>query len=205
MKKAALVEYGIGNLDSVARAVEECGAEPIVTHDRHQLSLASAIILPGVGAFAVGMENLRKLNLCDVLNEQVLEKQVPFLGICLGMQLLATAGWEGGEQTPGLTWIDGEVKRLQPEMGERVPHIGWNEVFFTDSNPLFTGIASGKDFYFAHSYHLACRDKSNVAAQSDYCGGFTCAVRKGNIFGVQFHPEKSQRVGLLLIKNFLSL
>lgn len=205
MKKVAIVDYGMGNLDSVARAVEECGGNPLITNDPHGLKVANYIILPGVGAFAAGMRNIRERGLEDLLSEQVIGKCIPFLGVCLGMQLLATKGWEAGE-TVGLGWLEGEVKRLKADGPDvRIPHVGWNEVIFTRASPLFDSIPSGKDFYFVHSYHLLCSNKGDVIACTPYCGGFISAVGRGHVFGVQFHPEKSQRVGFQVIKNFLTL
>ncbi len=205
MKRVAIVDYGMGNLDSVARAVEECGGNPVITNHANDLQIANYIVLPGVGAFAVGMRNLRKGGFDEILGEQVLDRGIPFLGICLGMQLLATKGWEI-EETPGLGWIEGEVKHLQPNSPqERIPHVGWNEVVFTRDSALFAGIPSGKDFYFVHSYHLICRKEQEIIARTPYCGGFVSAVERENIFGVQPHPEKSQRLGFQLIKNFLAL
>jgi len=205
MKKVAIVEYGMGNLDSVARAVEECGGSPVITSEARDLELANYIVLPGVGAFAVGMRNIRERGLDKVLGEHAIDKGVPFLGICLGMQLLGTKGWEG-EETDGLGWIEGEVKRLEPHgPAERIPHVGWNEVTFAQASPLFSGIPSGKNFYFVHSYHLSCRNAGDVLARTPYCGSFISAVGRANVFGVQFHPEKSQRVGFQVIKNFLTL
>ena len=205
MKKVAIVNYGMSNLGSVVRAVEECGGDPLVTDQAREFEQASCIILPGVGAFAMGMQNMRSRHLDEILAEQVIHQQIPFLGICLGMQLLATKGWEGGENA-GLDWIAGEVKRLEPDAPNvRIPHVGWNEVVFTQDSPLFAGIPSGKDFYFVHSYHFVCQQSQNISAITPYCGSFTSVVAKDNIFGVQFHPEKSQRVGFQVLKNFLAL
>lgn len=205
MKKVAVVDYGMGNLDSVTRAVEECGGNPVITNKARDLEVANHIILPGVGAFATGMRNIHERGLGELLAAQVIEKGIPFLGICLGMQLLATKGWEG-EETSGLGWIEGEVKRLQPDDQDvRIPHVGWNEVIFTQSSPLFRDIPSGKDYYFVHSYRLFCRHERDVIARTPYCGGFVSAVGRDNVFGVQFHPEKSQRLGFQVIRNFLAL
>lgn len=205
MKKLAIVDYGMGNLDSVARAVEECGGNPVVTSDARDLRSANYIILPGVGAFAVGMRNIRERRLDEILGEQVIDNGIPLLGVCLGMQLMAEKGWEGGE-TKGLGWIEGEVKRLEPDGSDvRIPHVGWNEVIFIQESPLFNGIPSRKDFYFVHSYHLSCSNGTEILARTPYCGGFVSAVGKNHIFGVQFHPEKSQRLGFQVLKNFLSL
>ncbi|MEQ9667158.1 imidazole glycerol phosphate synthase subunit HisH [Coleofasciculus sp. G2-EDA-02] len=205
MKKVAIANYGMGNLDSVARAVTVCGGEAQITHNVHDFEVAHYIILPGVGAFSRGIQNLRNCGLEEVLREQVLGQGIPLLGICLGMQLLASKGWEGGE-TEGLGWIEGEVKRLEPNQSDvRIPHVGWNEVVLAQSSPLFQDIPSGTDFYFVHSYHFSCHVQQNVIAYTPYCGGFVSAISRDNILGVQFHPEKSQRLGLQVIKNFLAL
>jgi len=205
MNRVAIVDYGMGNLDSVARAVEECGGDPVVTDRAADLETANRIILPGVGAFPEGMRNIRFRSLDRILREQVADKGIPLLGICLGMQLLASRGLEGGE-TEGLGFIDGEVRRLVPG-GEdvRIPHVGWNEVVVEGDPPLFRGIQPGKDFYFVHSYHFCCTRREDVLARTPYCGGFVAAVGRGPVFGVQFHPEKSQRTGFRLLRNFLGL
>lgn len=200
----AVVDYGMGNLDSVARAVEECGGSPVVTDRIEDLRSADRIILPGVGAFPDGMANLRERSLDGALQEQAV-RGVPLLGICLGMQLLAAEGWEGSHTT-GLGLIEGSVQRLEPN-GEpiRIPHIGWNEVDLVRSSPLFEGVDSGRDFYFVHSYALVCSQPDDVLARTAYGGGFVSAVERGNVFGVQFHPEKSQKRGLQLLRNFIAL
>ncbi len=203
MSQVAVVDYGMGNLDSVARAVEECGGEPIVTREPRDFSTATHIILPGVGAYSVGMQNIRELGLDEILGEQVIDNGIPLLGICLGMQLLSIRGWEGGE-TSWLGWIEGEVRLLEPNGPDiRIPHVGWNEVVYVRPSPLFDGIPMGKDFYFVHSYHFHCADETDIIATTDYAGGFISAVSRRNVWGVQFHPEKSQKLGFQVIKNFL--
>lgn len=204
-KRVAIIKYGMGNVDSVKRAVEECGGSAVISNKKSDLESATHIILPGVGNFKNGMEHLESDNLISLLYNQIIEEKKPFLGICLGMQLLAQKGWEGGEK-PGLGWIQGEIKRFSPnEKDTRIPHIGWNEVFFENENPLFKGILSGKDFYFVHSYHFVGCKKAEVIGYTPYCGSFISAVNKDNIFGVQFHPEKSQKIGFQLIRNFLDI
>ncbi len=205
MKTVAIVDYGMCNLDSVARAVEECGGKPVVSSQARDLETASHIILPGVGAFPDAMRNIRERALDAALYEQAIEKQVPFLGICLGMQLLATKGWEM-EETQGLGFIPGEVKRLDP-FGEdrRIPHVGWNEVYPARDSPLFRDIPAGRDFYFVHSYHLCPQDDADTCARTPYAQGFVSAVHRDLVFGVQFHPEKSQRVGFQVLRNFLAI
>ncbi len=205
MKKVAIIDYGMGNLDSVARAIEECRGNPVITDRAEDLRKANYIILPGVGSFGNGMWNIRALGLESILKEEVLQNRIPFLGICLGMQLLASRGHEGGE-TAGLGLIPGEVVRFQPDGPEvKIPHIGWNEVILEKRHPLFAEIPSGKDFYFVHSYHFVCENQEDVLSRTPYCGGFISAVRRGNVMGVQFHPEKSLQLGLKLLTNFLSL
>jgi glutamine amidotransferase len=203
--RVAIVNYGMGNLDSVARAVQECGAEPVVTDQARDLESATHIILPGVGAFALGMANIRALGIDEALTEQVRSREIPFLGLCLGMQLLATRGYETEEST-GLGWFDAEVRRLEPNgSADRVPHVGWNDVELLRDTPLFSGVKSGTDFYFVHSYHVVCRDAADVVGRTPYCGTFVSAITRGNIWGVQFHPEKSQRPGFQVLRNFLAL
>jgi glutamine amidotransferase len=205
LKKIAIVDYGLCNLDSIGRAVAYCGGYPLVTNQPKEIEKASHIILPGVGAFHYAMGNLRNLGLVEFLSEQVLGKSIPFLGICLGMQLLASKGYEGGD-TQGLGWIAGEVRKLVPTaQQERIPHVGWNEVHYLRTSPLFANIASRKDFYFVHNYHFCCSNGNHVIAYTPYCGSFTSVVGMDLIFGVQFHPEKSQRLGFQVLKNFLAL
>jgi glutamine amidotransferase len=205
MKKVAIVDYGLCNLDSISRAVQECGGDPVVTDGPQELRNAAYIILPGVGAFPDAMRNMWDRSLPETLYEQVMVRQVPFLGICLGMQLLAKKSYEVKE-TPGLGWVDAEVRRLRPSAGgERIPHIGWNEVVLVRECPLFRGIPSEKDFYFVHSYHLCLDAEAPVVGKTPYCGGFVSAVQHELVFGIQFHPEKSQRLGFQLLRNFLAL
>ncbi|MFA6568258.1 MAG: imidazole glycerol phosphate synthase subunit HisH [Victivallales bacterium] len=205
MGKVAIIDYGMGNIDSVLRAVEECGAEPVLTNEKAVLETCSSIILPGVGAFSDAMRQLKKLSLDLIIKEQVLEKNIPFLGICLGMQLLASRGTEGGD-TEGLNLIKGSVARFESNAKDiRIPHMGWNEVVFKTDSQLFNGIDSGKDFYFVHSYHFKPDNDSDIAGTTPYCGEFVSVVGRGLIFGTQFHPEKSQKTGFRLLRNFLEI
>lgn len=205
MSDVVIVDPGVSNIDSVARAVELCGRRPVIAEDAGPISYADHLILPGVGAFPDGMRGLHTRGLIEALSDRVLGHGVPFLGICLGMQLLATCGTEV-EETPGLGWIDATVTRMVPTATDRrVPHVGWNEVRIARANELFGQIASGRDFYFVHSYRMVCRDFANVLATTPYCGGVVSAVQRANVFGVQFHLEKSQRAGLELLRNFLDL
>lgn len=202
MQLVAIVDYGMCNLDSVARAIEECGGRPVVTADPAELARAERIILPGVGAFPDGMRQLHERGLVEPLRQQA-RQGIPLLGICLGMQLLADTGWEGSE-TPGLGLIGGRVRRLDPAAGERIPHVGWNELQLVRNSPLFEGLHSGADFYFVHSFHLEAKDTAAVTAWTPYCGRFASAVQRGAVYGVQFHPEKSQRLGFAVLRNFLA-
>lgn len=204
MSFVAVVDYGMGNLDSVRRALEVCGATVVVTSDPADLADADRIVLPGVGAFGVAMENLRSLGLDAALTEQVVDLGAPFLGICLGMQLMASRSTEHGDHV-GLGWIAGTVDRLVPtDDGARVPHVGWNEVHPTAPHPVFAGVEPDRDVYFVHSYAVACDDPASSLATTPYCGGFTSVIGAGSAVGMQFHPEKSQQVGQQLLRNWLA-
>lgn len=190
----------------MARALEDLGATPIVARHPDDLGPAAKIILPGVGSFPAGMRALAERGLDTALTDLVLSRGVPVLGICLGMQLMATWGFEG-ERTPGLGWLEADVRRLDtvapPGEVLRVPHVGWNDVTPVTDARLFDGVPAGANFYFVHSYHLVPADPSAVAATTPYGTGIVAAVSRGHIFGVQFHPEKSQRTGRRVLRNFL--
>jgi glutamine amidotransferase len=201
----AVIDYGAGNLRSVVNALEAIGQKPLVTSNPADLAKASAIVLPGVGAFGDGMESLRRLNLIKVLNEEVLGKKKPYLGICLGLQFLAQVSFEQGTHD-GLGWINGKVVRLEPCSSEyRVPHIGWNDLQINRDSLLFEDLEDSPVFYFVHSYRLVVEeeDRDVVTATCWHGQSVTAAVQKDNIFAVQFHPEKSQRSGLNLLSNFV--
>jgi imidazole glycerol-phosphate synthase subunit HisH len=200
--KVVIIDYGMGNVFSVKNALDALKVESIISCERRAIMDATHIILPGVGAFAEGMESLKNHKLIPLLEDEVLREKKPFLGICLGIQLLASAGEEHGVHA-GLGWISGRVRRfVLDEKKYPVPHIGWNDVTLEKGNLLFTDI-SNPVFYFVHSYHIDVADNSTTAAKCDYGGEFVAAVQRGNIFGVQFHPEKSQKSGLQLLRNFL--
>jgi imidazole glycerol-phosphate synthase subunit HisH len=200
-----VIDYGMGNLGSVKRALEECGANVLISDDPQDIPKAERMILPGVGAFPDGMANLRQRGWIEGIKAAVFEREVPLLGVCLGMQLLVEIGHEG-EETSGLGLIPGSVQRLHPDRpSARIPHVGWNEVHVTQDNPLFKGIATGSDFYFVHSYHVAVQQAKNAIATTPYCGGFVSALMATpRIFGAQFHPEKSSKPGFQLLRNFLA-
>jgi glutamine amidotransferase len=202
--RVVVVDYGVCNLDSVRRALEECGAAVEVSGDPAALGRADRILLPGVGAFPVAMRHLTDRGLDEALVSEV-RAGAPLLGICLGMQLLATKGTEAGG-ADGLGLIPATVERLEPTATEqRIPHVGWNEVTPAVDHPLFTGIEPTSDFYFVHSFHVCCDDPDDVVATTPYVGGFASAVSRGTVHGVQFHPEKSQQAGFALLRNFLLL
>lgn len=202
--KVAIIDYGMGNVFSVKNALDAIKAENLVSSDSYAISNATHIVLPGVGAFAEGMDSLRNLNLISVLEDEVRFRKKPFLGICLGMQLIASESNEHGVHA-GLDWIKGCVRRFErDERRYTIPHMGWNDVTSNKGNILFRGI-SKPVFYFMHSYHFDVLDKKNISSRCNYGGEFVASVQKDNIFGVQFHPEKSQKSGLQLLNNFLGL
>ena len=201
----AIIDYGSGNLRSAAKAFERQAAEPVlVTGDPDRVAAADRIVLPGVGAFADCRRGLEKLDgMLEALTEAVMAKGRPFLGICVGMQLMADAGLEHGRH-PGFGWIGGEVRAVTPsDPALKVPHMGWNALAMRRRHPVLDGIGGGTDVYFVHSYHLAARDPGDVLATVDHGGPITAAVGRDNLVGTQFHPEKSQAAGLRLIGNFL--
>lgn len=202
--RVAIIHNGLSNIDSIRRAVEECGGLVTIVDGPEGLRGADRVILPGVGAFTDGIRRLREGGIDEALRQVVLEEGAPFLGICLGMQLLAELGTEGGK-TQGLGWFPARVERLAATTADRrVPHVGWNEVFPKNGASLFKGIDPGTDFYFVHSFHVVCEVEDDVAARTPYCGEFSSAIGRGHVFGVQFHPEKSQRAGFRVLSNFLA-
>jgi glutamine amidotransferase len=210
----AIIDYGSGNLHSAAKAFERAAresghAQPIgVTSDPEAVRRADRVVLPGVGAFADCRRGLDRLpGMVEALCETVLRRGQPFLGICVGMQLMAERGREY-ETTQGLGWIAGEVCRISPgDPGLKIPHMGWNTLTERRPHPLFVGIplgAQGLHAYFVHSYHLRVSDHADLVAESDYGGPVTALIARDNYAGTQFHPEKSQKLGLALIANFLN-
>ena len=203
--KISLIDYGMGNLGSVRRSLEECGARVETAVSPEQLSGADGLVLPGVGSFREGVERLRSLGFAEAIRKAALEEEVPLLGICLGMQLLAEQGEEGGT-TEGLGLIPGRVRRLETSSPtERIPHVGWNEVQWTKTSPFSQDVPFGTDFYFVHSYHFVPAEPSAILAKTPYCGDFVSVVSQGTIYGTQFHPEKSSKGGFKLLKNFLGV
>ena len=203
MADITIVNYGMGNIGSVVNAFERLDATCEVTADANQIRRARALVLPGVGAFPAAMENLTKLGLVEPLTEAVVGASTPFLGICLGLQLIAEDSVEGG-LTRGLGWIKGHVVALRPSVALPVPHVGWNEIAFATTAPLFNRIGSVPHFYFDHGFALQCADDV-ATATCDYGGRCVAALQRSNIHAVQFHPEKSQRNGLRVLRNFLRI
>jgi len=197
-----LLDYGSGNVRSVANLLGHLRIEHRVSNDEADIDAATHFVLPGVGAFGAAMEKIRERIPLDRLTIAVQREHKPFLGICVGMQVLADRGEEFGSH-PGLGWIPGTVRRLQ-EHGLPIPHVGWNEVRARGPEALL-GTHDGLDFYFVHSYVFAALEQEHVVATTRYGEEFASVIRKGTIIGVQFHPEKSQKAGMLLIQNFLRL
>ena len=197
MGRTAIVDYGVGNLKSVTNAMDYLGLSTCITSDAGELELADAIILPGVGAFPDAADKLRSSGLDQVLAAQA--RQKPILGICLGMQLLFDRGEEVRE-CKGLGLVGGCVRKIETDL--KLPHIGWNSLRFPNPSPLFAGVEEGAYVYFVHSFCGVAADPATVIAQTDYGTPVVAAVQKGNVYGCQFHPEKSGEVGLQILKNF---
>ncbi|MEK7124180.1 MAG: imidazole glycerol phosphate synthase subunit HisH [Patescibacteria group bacterium] len=198
--KILIIDYGVGNDQSVINALYSLGYDFSVSNKKSDIENANAYILPGVGAFAEAMKNIDKFGIKSLLQEQVLEKKKPLLGICLGFQVLADYSKENGFYK-GLGFIKGGVIKLENRKNLRIPHVGWNTLNIVKKNPLFSKLSGNPSFYFDHSYHFAC-DQKYIAATCDYGQKVVVAVQKDNIFGVQFHPEKSQNNGLKLFRSF---
>jgi glutamine amidotransferase len=201
--KVGIVNYGMGNLASVYRALETIGYDPLIANYPEELRAASRIILPGVGAFAEGMDRLNSGGWTGEIRRLVSGEGRPLLGICLGMQFLADSGSEGGERD-GLGFIAGEIVHLADQgCTDRVPHVGWNEMHITRADPLFETIPEGTDYYFVHSYAFQVADPAHLLGTVPYGCDVAAVVRSGNVWGTQFHPEKSSKAGLQLLRNFV--
>jgi glutamine amidotransferase len=204
MASTVIIDYGVGNVGAVANMIRRIGGEALVSRDAAEIRGAERIILPGVGAFDRAMEQLVASGVVEVLDECVLDFGTPLLGICVGMQILARGSEEGGR--PGLGWIDARVQRFrQPVDGAiRIPQMGWNRVDVVCQDPLVSGFEHAPcHLYFLHSYHMVCDDERDVIAWTVYGNRFPSIVRRGNVWGVQGHPEKSHRYGMSLFRNFL--
>jgi glutamine amidotransferase len=195
-----IVDYDVGNLASVCNMLRKAGADAVISRDKNEILMADKLILPGVGHFDHGMKMLQGSGLRGALDEFALELRKPVLGICLGAQMLGKKSAEGDQ--PGLGWIDMECRRFPDAEGFRVPHMGWAEIQPKHSSMLFDNALADARYYFVHGYYMACNDPHNVLATCNYGIEFTCSVQRDNIFGVQFHPEKSLRHGLALMRAF---
>ena len=196
----AIIDYGAGNLRSVQKACEFVGAQADITSDPNAIAAADHVILPGVGAFGDCMNSLRRNGLTDVIH-QVTERGTPFLGICLGMQLL----FDSSEESPGISGLGifpGKIIKIPQQEGFKIPHMGWNSLNFRKASPIFAGLPEHPFVYFVHSYYMQPDDPAVIAADTEYCGVLPVALSRGNIFATQFHPEKSGDIGLQILQNF---
>ena len=205
VSKITIVDYGMGNLNSVKRVLDRMKANPRVSSNPKDVMEADKIILPGVGHFGQAMANLRELDLIDTLNEAVLIKKKPILGICLGMQLLAKKSEEGDAE--GLGWFDAEVVKFQvsDKLKYKIPHMGWNQIYLKNQSSLMRKIPELSEFYFVHSYYVKVNQEPDLLNETEYDCRFASAIERENIFGVQYHPEKSHDTGAQLIRNFIEL
>lgn len=205
MNKITILNYQMGNLLSVAKKVKQNGSEAQFIDTHQEILAAEKIILPGVGHFGKAMENLKKLDLLGALNEAVLDKKIPVLGICLGMQLMAKNSEEG--DVDGLGWFDASVTRIKvsDSIKFKIPHTGWNSIEINKPSTLMQNLSKYSEFYFVHAYHMECNDSKDILNTTQYDNSFVSAIEKENIFGVQYHPEKSHQNGNQLIKNFVNL
>ena len=198
----AIIDFGLGNLGSIANMLKVIGEKSVITADKEKIAAADRIILPGVGAFDAGMAKLNETGLVDFIKLQVLEEKKPLLGICLGMQMLGRKSEEG--QLSGLDLIPFDTVRFKlGDTNLKVPHMGWDVVEFKQQSPLLVGLTGGQRYYFVHSYHAVCDNPENVLMTCDYGYEFACSVVRDNIYGVQFHPEKSHDFGMALLENFV--
>lgn len=203
--KVVIIDYGMGNLNSVKKAMDRLKINSIISSNPKYIDDSDKIILPGVGHFAKAMSNLKELELLDCLHEAVMINKKPILGICLGMQLLAKHSEEGDAE--GLGWFDAEIIRFRvsDRLKYKIPQMGWNQISIKKESPLMNGISDLSEFYFVHSYHFKTNNLSDVLNETEYEYFYPSAVEKDNIFGVQYHPEKSHEVGAKLLKNFIDL
>lgn len=198
--KIVIIDYDMGNLNSVLKALKRVGVTAVVSSDAKEIESADKIILPGVGYFKKAMENLSRLNLIQILKKKILEDKTPILGICLGMQLLGKFSEEGGVE--GLGLINAKTIRFNFNK-PRIPHMGWNSIKIQKFSRILEGVEEDASFYFVHSYHVVCENKKDSLTKTSYGIEFNSAIEKENIFGTQFHPEKSHKIGLKILSNFI--
>ncbi len=203
--RITIIDYGMGNLRSVGKKFLRVGAEVLITSDLEEIAQAKKLVLPGIGHFANGMANLKKNGLWEILNRKVLDEKVPILGICLGMQLMTKHSEEGN--IDGLGWFDAEVVKFKvnDQLKYKVPHMGWNNAVLNKNSLLFTDVSEESLYYFVHSYHIKCNNIEDVLTTTEYEYSFTSSIQRGNIYGTQFHPEKSHDWGETIYKNFANI
>ncbi len=203
MKTAfVIIDYGMGNIGSIRNMLVRFHPDVTISSDPDTIAGADKLILPGVGAFDEGMKNLEESGLIAILNKRVLEDKIPVLGICLGMQLFASGSEEGVK--PGLNWLNADTVKFHNGNGRKIPHMGWNTIKKMKASRLMDDFDPRCRFYFVHSYHVVCRDKEDILAVTSYGNDFVSAVHRDNIYGTQFHPEKSHRFGMQLMNNFVN-
>lgn len=195
-----VIDYGMGNLGSIANMIKKVGHKCIITSDLEEIKKATKLILPGVGSFDNGMKNLQERGMVEILNQKVLVEKTPILGICLGMQLMTKSSEEGS--LSGLRWVDAQTKRFVSDT-LKIPHMGWNIIKHQKNSQLFDEMEREKRFYFVHSYCVSCNQEADILTNTNYIQDFVSSFEKENIVGVQFHPEKSHKFGMNLIKNFV--
>lgn len=205
MTRILILDYGMGNIFSVQKKIKALGLNPIISNSEEDILNADKIIFPGVGHFSNAMENLKKLNVIQSLNEKVLGKKTPVLGICLGMQLMAQNSEEGNLN--GLGWFDATVKKfnIQDKLNFKVPQMGWNTISINKKSDLMIGIPDQSELYFIHSFYIECSVEKDILTKTVYESEFVSAIQKDNIFGVQYHPEKSHEIGEKMLKNFIEI
>jgi glutamine amidotransferase len=205
MTRILILDYGMGNIFSVQKKIKALGLNPIISNSEEDILNADKIIFPGVGHFSNAIENLKKLNVIQSLNEKVLGKKTPVLGICLGMQLMAQNSEEGNLN--GLGWFDATVKKfnIQDKLNFKVPQMGWNTISINKKSDLMIGIPDQSELYFIHSFYIECSVEKDILTKTVYESEFVSAIQKDNIFGVQYHPEKSHEIGEKMLKNFIEI
>ena len=204
MNDLLIIDYGLNNTRSIYNSIKKLGFEASISSAPSDLKKAKKVILPGVGSFDAAMKVLTKEGWDDALLNCMEKKDIPLLGICLGMQLLSNSSTEGSGDR-GLGLIQGKVSKLKPKQSEKIPHIGWNSVYQIQESPLFKDIPNGCDFYFVHSYKFDVEAESDAIGRTPFSGEFTSVINNSNVFGVQFHPEKSSKYGLKMLDNFLKI